>query len=247
MGWACQFSSVGLLLVGAGPPCQDVSTLNVDRTCSQVVRLLKKCFPRAQVHMFMESVASMDAEDRAAMSEDVGVIPCRVDAAGVSLARRLRLYWCTWELKDGDGFVMEAAALDGWAKVQQITLTAAGSEGFLGAPVVLASWPQAGYIHYTSRPSPVLELRCSAGDRTPMHRYTPYQYKPEFCAHHRHQEVASVVEREVVLGFPANYTQQCVPKAERVGPLLGCAQNTPGYSSRWASWSLSPFSRWSTG
>ena len=29
MGWACQFSSVGLLLVGAGPPCQDVSTLNV--------------------------------------------------------------------------------------------------------------------------------------------------------------------------------------------------------------------------
>ena len=125
MGWACQFSLVGLLLVGAGPPCQDVSTLNVDRKCSQVVRLLKKCFPRAQVHMFMESVASMDAEDRAAMSEDVGVIPCRVDAAGVSLARRLRLYWCTWELKDGDGFVMEAAALDGWAKVQQITLTAA--------------------------------------------------------------------------------------------------------------------------
>jgi hypothetical protein len=65
----------------------------------------------------------------------------------------------------------------------------------------------------------VMKLRCSAGDRTPMHRYPPYQYKPDFCAHHRHQEVrvASVVEREVVLRFPANYTQQCVPKAERVG------------------------------
>ena len=145
MGWACQFSSVGLLLVGAGPPCQDVSTLNVDRKGSQVVRLLKKCFPRAQVHMFMESVASMDAEDRAAMSEDVGVIPCRVDAAGVSLARRLRLYWRTWELKDEDGFVMEAAALDGSTNR---SYGSAGSEGFLGARVVLASWPQACYIHY---------------------------------------------------------------------------------------------------
>ena len=33
--WACEFPSVGIVLVGAGPPCQDVSKLNADRAGSQ--------------------------------------------------------------------------------------------------------------------------------------------------------------------------------------------------------------------
>ena len=31
MGWSLQFSGVGLVLVGSGPPCQGVSGLNADR------------------------------------------------------------------------------------------------------------------------------------------------------------------------------------------------------------------------
>ena len=75
--------------MGAGPPCQDVSKLNFERTGSQrglrsslykevprVVGLLKRQFSWAQVHMFMESVASMDEVDRVAMSEDVATGRC---------------------------------------------------------------------------------------------------------------------------------------------------------------------------
>ena len=104
--WACEYPSVGVVLVGAGPPCQDVSGLNVDRKGSQhgtrsslykevprVEDLVKKEFPWAQVHSLVESVASMDERDRAAMSADLERQPLRVDAAGVSLARRPRLYW----------------------------------------------------------------------------------------------------------------------------------------------------------
>eukprot|EP00435_Cladocopium_sp_Y103_P035832 s933_g9.t1 len=91
MSWACQYRAVGVVLLGAGPPCQDVSGLNADRKGSQVGlrsrlykevprvrRLLQRCFPWAQVHTFMESVASMDASDRAAMSEEIGLPGARV-------------------------------------------------------------------------------------------------------------------------------------------------------------------------
>lgn len=33
--WACEYSSVGVVLLGAGPPCQGVSGLNADRKGSQ--------------------------------------------------------------------------------------------------------------------------------------------------------------------------------------------------------------------
>lgn len=37
----------------------------------------------------------MDEKDRQAMSEEVGLLPWAIDAVGVSLARRPRLYWVT--------------------------------------------------------------------------------------------------------------------------------------------------------
>ena len=91
--WACEFSSVGVILVGAGPPCQDVSKLNVDRKGSQrgrrsslykeiprVVKLVEFAMPWAQVHLLAESVASMDPTDREAMSKDLGLLANRVDS-----------------------------------------------------------------------------------------------------------------------------------------------------------------------
>ena len=104
-GWACRFSQVGLILLGAGPSCQGVSGLNVDkrgalrdeRSClfqhvPRVRDLLRASFPWAQVRTLMESVASMDEEDRIVMSQAVNSLPFKIDAAGVSLAHRPRLY-----------------------------------------------------------------------------------------------------------------------------------------------------------
>ena len=109
--WACKFTQASVVLLGAGPPCQGVSGLNSqrkgatrDRRSSLYFHLLRirilviKYFPWAQVHSLMESVASMDGSDRAIMSESEGSLPWQVDAVGVSLARRPRLYWLTWEV-----------------------------------------------------------------------------------------------------------------------------------------------------
>lgn len=61
-GWARRFSQVGLVVLGAGPPCQGVSALNADRKgalkdarsslfvhVSRIRDLVKRCFPWAQV------------------------------------------------------------------------------------------------------------------------------------------------------------------------------------------------------
>ena len=81
----------------------------------------------------------------------------------------------------------------------------------------------------TARPSPTPGMRpaglhsCDeealARWREDSHRYPPYQYKAEYCVHHASGgvRVASVTEREVILGFPANYTEQCLPKSQRQG------------------------------
>ena len=51
----------------------------------------------------MENVASMDYNDCALMNEAYNEDPWYIDAGGVSLARRPRLYWVSWELEEEEG------------------------------------------------------------------------------------------------------------------------------------------------
>lgn len=135
--WAGRFSQVGLVLLGAGPPCQGVSGLNADkrgalkdsRSClfqhvPRIKELLKQGFPLAQVHVIMESVSSMDRSDRAIMSEAVGEIPARINASGVSLANRPRLYWCDWELLGMEGVELTWCENPQWGDYHSVSLTA---------------------------------------------------------------------------------------------------------------------------
>ena len=238
--WACEYSSVGVVLIGAGPPCQGVSGLNADRRGSQrdhrsclykeiprIQQLVQEAMPWAQVHLFTESVASMDETDRTMMSQDLGLLPNRVDAAGLSLARRPRLYWVTWELQEEAGLGIDAYDGLGWNRVRTVHLSAeVDQKAFLEAGWFIPPGNRLATFT-TSRPSETPGRR-PAGLHTcdqptlerwhaDSHRYPPYQYKEEYCVHHKNQPVrpASVVEREAILGFPVNYTQQCVRKADR--------------------------------
>lgn len=109
--WPTRFSQASLTVLGGGPPCQGVSGLNAarkgalkdERSClfvhiARVRSLLQKYFPWAQVRSLMENVASMCSEDEEHMSRSFGEKPVYIDAAGVSLARRPRLYWIDWEV-----------------------------------------------------------------------------------------------------------------------------------------------------
>eukprot|EP00438_Fugacium_kawagutii_P005555 Skav232226 [mRNA] locus=scaffold286:249647:254238:- [translate_table: standard] len=240
--WACQFPSVGVVLVGAGPPCQDVSKLNVDRQGAQrgvrsslfqhvprVSKLLQKKFPWAQVHELMENVASMDQEDRAHMSEGVENVPHWIDAAGVSLAHRPRLYWITWELQEEPGVTLEAWQGDGWSRLRVVKLQADIPNHEFLTPGWHMEESQRFPTFTTSRPSqapgrrPAGLQRCRSPSlqrwREDAHRYPPYQYKAINCMHHKDGtlRVPNIAEREAILGFPVGYTANCVPKQQQQG------------------------------
>ena len=131
--WASQFSNVGVVLVGGGPPCQGVSGLNSDRKGAlkdarsslfvhvrRVYLLCKKYFRWAQVHYFMESVFSMDAKDRATMSEHMETLPVMADAADFGVCRRPRLYWLSWEILGSPEVTVSEPVSDGWIGYREV-------------------------------------------------------------------------------------------------------------------------------
>ena len=69
----------------------------------RIVGMFKRAFPWAQVHSITENVASMDFNDCQVMNEEFELLPWFIDADGICLAHRPRLYWITWELQEGEG------------------------------------------------------------------------------------------------------------------------------------------------
>eukprot|EP00438_Fugacium_kawagutii_P002234 Skav227450 [mRNA] locus=scaffold2491:114911:120840:+ [translate_table: standard] len=173
--WATKFCNVGLIILGAGPPCQGVSNLNFDKKGAlkdarsvlfkevpRVAQLLRELFPWAQVHELIENVASMSYEDCDHMCSAFGHQPWYTDSSGVSLCRRPRVYWVTWELLENEG-VNIVLGSDGRLPLSgEVTLT---------ADVAAKAYLEAGWdlpegrrlpTFTTSRPSPV-PLRRPAG------------------------------------------------------------------------------------
>eukprot|EP00435_Cladocopium_sp_Y103_P020901 s2412_g5.t1 len=204
MRWACEFTSVGVVLIGAGPPCQDVSGLNVDRRGSQkglrsslykevprIKKLVQKRFPWAQVLCFIESVASMDEKDRSAMSQDLGMTPYQVDAGDISLARRPRLYWLDWELVSETGMLLKDPVGHGWSLTTPVQLSATLEERDFLQPGWHLPPGRKLPTFTTARPSTkpgrrpaglhTCDAEAIARWRTDLHRFPPYQYRADNC------------------------------------------------------------------
>ena len=238
--WACRYTQVGLVILGAGPPCQGVSGLNADRrgalrdqrSCLfQYVdfshQMLKKAFPWAQVHRLMESVASMDEEDRALMSESVGCTPYIVDPVHICGARRPRLFWPSWELVEGPGVTISSARGQGWTACQTVELV----HSFDSKVFLEPGWEKVSSEPFptftTARPSytpgrrPAGIQQCSSDVlqdwASDLHRYPPYQYLHKFRVQDKHgtTRLLNCEEKEVLMGFPKGYTVQCWPKQEQ--------------------------------
>lgn len=241
--WSCKFSQVGLVLLGAGPPCQGVSGLNADkrgalkdeRSClfqhvPRIKGLLQQAFPWAQVRCLMESVASMGQEDKAVMSQAGNCIPYKVDAAGVCLAHRPRLYWCDWELIEMEGARVTLNPLATWGDHHLVSLAALVEPAdYLEPGWRLQQVEQRLPTFTISRPAsapgrrPAGIHQCQAHEKarwvSDHHRFPPYQYRDQNCLVNRSGElrIASLAEREVIMGMPLGYTQHCRPKSERSG------------------------------
>ena len=237
--WSLRYSNAGIVIIGAGPPCQGVSGLNADRRGAlkdhrsklfaevpRIRALVRKAFFWAQVHLIMESVASMCDGDRHVMSEAVEMNPWKIDASGISLCRRPRLYWVSWELCESEG-VIKNDPDEFWDFGEIQLVGAVDSSKFLqpGWKMVGSSFP----TFTTARPSekpgrkpagletltPDEETRW----RQDCHRFPPYQYAHNCGLINKHQEwrLPDVSERELCMGFPLGYTKMCATKQEQHG------------------------------
>lgn len=243
--WSLTYTGAAIVLVGAGPPCQGVSGLNCDRKGAlrdlrsrlfvhvpRIVKLCKAHFPWAQVHSLTENVSSMDAEDCLTMNAEFELDPWFIDAHQMSLAHRPRLYWVSWELREGPGVEIYLGS-DGRLPIQgQVDLKAELEEKLYLEP----GWRRVEQKPFptftTSRPSSTPMRRpaglkdCDEEEkdrwRLALHKFPPYQFKRCHCLEDSQGRLRppSVVEREVIMGFPTGYTSQCLKKA-----LHGSAQH----------------------
>lgn len=196
--WACGFTWVGVVLVGGGPPCQGVSGLNSERKggdarsslfphIKRVHGLCRQKFPWAQVHYLMESVASMDPQDREVMSQSIGVLPWRIDSSSVALCHRPRLYWISWDLVSGEGVDIQLPPGESWSDFGTVQLTASFDKGQFLLPGASFWGEDALPTFTTSRPRqsagarPAGLWQCEDHERqrwvTDEFRYPPYQYR----------------------------------------------------------------------
>jgi hypothetical protein len=119
------------------------------------------------------------------MNEAYEEEPWFIDAAGVSLARRPRLYWISWELGDDEDVEVY------WGSDGRLPIK---GEVVLRAPVAPEKFLQPGWVapeqslptFTTSRPSPTPHRKpaglhtCQEHEkqrwRDDQHRFPPYQY-----------------------------------------------------------------------
>lgn len=240
--WSCKFSQASLVLIGGGPPCQGVSGLNAERKgalrdarsglfphVTRISGLVKEAFPWAQVQTLMESVSSMDSEDRQVMSDDFGSLPWRINAGTLLWCNRPRLYWLTWEVSPGKGAEivssedpqtlklvaqqpLEQVTKEGWTKVDSTS----------PFPTFTTSRPRAspGY-------KPAGVQQCTLEDlqrwENDSYRFPPYQYCSKHCLQNRQGllRVPTIEEREYMMGFPVGYTMHCLPKSQRKSSEYG--------------------------
>ena len=253
MSWACRYSNVGAVVVAGGPPCQGVSGLNADRKgalrdarsslfphVKRVHGLCQKHFTWAQVHYLMESVFSMDAEDRCVMSKSVGSSPWMIDSWGIALCRRPRLYWISWELQGGEGVVITPPETDSFYDYGTVELKVdlnpndflkAGSSlnSVDGLPTFTTSRPR---NYPGNRPAGLWQ--CSEDEvalwQGDLHRYPPYQYRwKNLITENGECRLPNIGEKEVIMGFPLQYTATCLPKSKQHGSTyLDCRHTLIG-------------------
>lgn len=234
--WACKYSQASLVVIGGRPPCQGVSGLNSDRKgalkdarsglyihVARIRFLVRQYFPWARVASLMESVASMDAQDLRVMSESFEDDPYLVDAASFSLCRRPRFYWMDWEMLPQEGVVQTPISRDH----RKYTLVET-SVNVKASEYLSPGWSQVSENKFptftTSRESetpgrrPAGLQKCLPHEierwRSDWHRFPPYEYVDSNYVKNKHGDmrVPNVHERECMLGFPLDYTLQCMSK-----------------------------------
>ena len=215
---------VDLVLVGAGSPCQDLSSLLYNRQgllgersrlffeVPRIIELLSHFF--SCVHFFVENVFSMSPESRATFSSVLGVTPYLVDASNFTYCRRPRLFWCSWAISNAHAKLVDKGGyVEVTVKCQKLS-----PSFWLDAGSV---WdPNNGLVPTLTRCLPNKKPpRQPAGIQTASaraihrwhqddHAFQVYQYEDHAMVRDITGvlRLPSISERELLMGFDRDYT-----------------------------------------
>ena len=163
------------------------------------------------------------------MSESIGVCPVVIDSYGISLCRRPRLYWISWELMEGDGVTIYPWQGDGWAAFRWVELSGSLEASDFLTPGCTLNGNDGLPTLTTARrrdspgPRPAGLWQCEEWEVTrwkdDMHRYPPYQYRDKHLVKESNGilRLPNISEKETIMGFPLHFTETCMPKSMQVG------------------------------
>ena len=183
----------------------------------------------------MEGVFSMSPKDRAGFSLGIKLLPYLIDAKGISLCRRPRLWWFNWVVKSQEGVSVFPPQTDHCEDYGVIDLFAdVQPKEFLNPGWTLTS-PGYRFCTFTTaqpknRPGlkPAGIAACTPADlgtwACDRFRFPPYAY--QFCNGVIHRKkgwrMLSIAEKEAIMGMPVDYTLHANTKQQRKSNPQGC-------------------------
>ena len=244
--WAAKFPNCCSVLIAGGPPCQGVSGLNASKkgatldprsklhqVFDKVKNWAKEVFGWCPVYSLMESVASMSPEDRAIYTDSSGVLPYKVDSKYLSPCRRPRLWWFNWTIPLQDGmeiFNPETSANQSYGEIRFHFTT--DLKHFLRPGWKPAEQDFKFLTFTTAQPMERPRFKPAGLDRaTPAdlekwekdrYRFPPYIYQWSNGVVHQRKgwRLLDIQEKEMIMGFPKDYTLHCKSKSFRENHAL---------------------------
>jgi len=224
------------VLHGYGPPCQNVTGLNAtgagvtgekSRLVDEIPRiqaLLRRVFPDCEHGDLCEMVASLARSDQDHYDDLNGRLPVKICPSSFGWGRRPRLWWPSWSLAIGDDVKVEET--DRWTNLKLVAkrmpmrrwLTAGWK---LHAPD--ATFPT--FVRAQKRKKPpfkpagidVLKPHELARYAKFEYVYPPYQFQDKHLVVSPQRELRppTATMREVMMGFPRDYTHSVWSAAAR--------------------------------
>lgn len=239
--WAAKYPNSCGVLVAGGPPCQGVSGLNASKKGAladprsslylvfcQIIAWARSVFTWCPVFSLMESVASMSPEDRSHYSKGINLLPYLVDSKTVSLCKRPRLWWFDWVVQEREDVTVFNPTTTDPCDYGKIIFTATVASKGLLIPGWTMACPEGHFNTFTTAQpktqpgfKPAGLASCSATDlakwREDRFRFPPYTYKYANGVCHRKKgwRPLLIQEKEVIMGFPKDFTLHASPKTVR--------------------------------
>ena len=239
--WAALYPNCLAVLVAGGLPGQGAPSSNTPRqgppvdpqSCflskfKEVRGFCQRAFTWCPSYFLMESIASISVEARAACTQSAGVIPYKVDSQFLALCRRPRFWWFNWSVPDNQEteiFPPEGNSDQDFGEIRfhyQVSF-----KGFLRPGWKPVSESEPFFTFTTAQPARNPRLRPAGLERATdldrqkwaadRYRFPLYSYAYTNGVIHPKKgwRMLAVEERELIMGLPLNYTEQCKPKAFR--------------------------------